>query len=121
MTNGKWNGAKWIRRDKRLAIYARDGFRCAYCGSSHKLNLDHLKPRSKGGNHRAKNLITACQRCNLRRGDNPWWKFAGEIADNGDVIARIKRQRRRSIKNRRQWAKSILRNQSWSEALEDLL
>ncbi len=112
-----WNGAMWIRRDKRLAIYARDGFKCAYCGSSYKLHLDHLKPRSCGGNHHERNLITACQRCNLRRGDNPWWEFA----DNGDVIARIKRQRRRSIRSRRKWAKSVLSNQSWSEALEELL
>ncbi len=113
----EWQGAKWIRREKRLAIYARDGFKCAYCGSSHKLHLDHLNPRSNGGNHKARNLITACAVCNMRRGNTPWWEFA----DTGDVITRIKRQRRRSIKSRRQWAKSVLSNQSWSEALEELL
>ena len=115
--NKPWNGAMWIRRDKRLAIYDRDGYQCVYCLARAKLTLDHLKPRSKGGDNGERNLITACKPCNMRRGDNPWWEFA----DNGDVIARIKRQRRRSIKNRRHWAKSILSNQSWSEALDELL
>lgn len=42
---GKHNGAKWLQRKKRLALYARDGFACAYCGTSDKLSLDHLVPR----------------------------------------------------------------------------
>lgn len=32
-------GMNWIRKDKRLAIYMRDGMACVYCG----LTLDHLK------------------------------------------------------------------------------
>lgn len=32
ITNG-WQGGKWIRPDKRLAIYLRDRFECSYCGT----------------------------------------------------------------------------------------
>ena len=51
-----WNARKgrsssWITKVRRLAIYLRDGFRCAYCGADlsqvapRGLGLDHLTPR----------------------------------------------------------------------------
>lgn len=27
-----WQGMNWIRQDKRLAIYLRDGLACVWCG-----------------------------------------------------------------------------------------
>ena len=76
----KGQGSKWIRPEKRLAIYLRDGCACAYCGatveSANKpLSLDHLIPCSKGGGNHEGNLITCCLKCNSRRGDmdlNKW-------------------------------------------------
>jgi len=64
----------WIRRDKRLAIYLRDGFECVYCGAKAEspgvmLSLDHLICRSAGGGNNASNLITACMHCNSTRRD----------------------------------------------------
>lgn len=52
---------------------------CAYCGrSGEKLTIDHIVPKSKGGPHFAKwNMIPACQRCNLKKGNLPlleWWR-----------------------------------------------
>ena len=36
------------RRISRRALFARDGWRCAYCGdSSSRLTLDHVVPRSR--------------------------------------------------------------------------
>ena len=78
----KWQGSKWIRPEKRLALYIRDGFQCAYCGSSLKnatpadVTLDHLVPRCAGGNNEATNLITACRSCNSSRQDTPWLSYA---------------------------------------------
>ena len=71
MPNNK-NGGKWIRPDKRLAIYLRDGFTCAYCNSSGvrdrvPLTLDHLQPRELGGTNEASNLVCACRDCNTDR------------------------------------------------------
>lgn len=73
---------RWIRVEKRLAIYLRDGFGCAYCGRDLRnaapadVTLDHLLPRSAGGNNDATNLVTACRSCNSSRQDKPWVDYA---------------------------------------------
>lgn len=94
----KWNGSKWIRKDKRLAIYVRDGFSCAYCGRDLRqappaeINLDHLLPRSAGGTNEATNLITSCKSCNSSRQDRPWIDYAV-----GGAIDRIEQLRNRPL------------------------
>ncbi len=50
-------------------IFKRDGQRCQYCGSTRDLTLDHLIPRSKGGKSSWTNLVTACKKCNTKKGD----------------------------------------------------
>ena len=53
----------------RHNVFKRDGHRCAYCGSSERLTLDHLLPRARGGRTTWTNLVTACQKCNAKKGD----------------------------------------------------
>jgi hypothetical protein len=53
----------------RQNIFRRDGHTCQYCGTHKDLTLDHLVPRSKGGKSTWNNLVTACRRCNARKGD----------------------------------------------------
>jgi hypothetical protein len=50
-------------------IYKRDGHVCWYCGSDQNLTWDHIKPKSKGGEHRWENLVTCCFSCNNKKGD----------------------------------------------------
>ncbi len=68
----KNQGSNWIRREKRLAIYSRDGFCCLFCGRGAEdgveLTLDHVLPRELGGSNEASNLATACMDCNKRKG-----------------------------------------------------
>ena len=75
-------GMNWIRQEKRLAIYLRDGLACAYCGEAvedgAKLTLDHLIPRVQGGSNQVSNLVTACHRCNSARGDRAVEEFASQ-------------------------------------------
>jgi len=98
----------WIRKEKRLAIYLRDGFACCYCGASVEdgvtLTLDHLTPYSAGGSNKARNLVTCCHRCNSSRGKRSWRKFAGAVARYLDhdvtveaIAAHIKRTRQRVL------------------------
>ena len=57
---------------KRLRIYMRDKFRCQYCGEKKQpteLTLDHVYPRSRGGDNSPVNIVTACIKCNNRKGD----------------------------------------------------
>ena len=58
------------RKISRRALFARDGWRCQYCGSNGgKLTLDHIVPRSRGGDSIWENVVTSCAPCNLRKGD----------------------------------------------------
>lgn len=94
----KGRSSKWITPVRRMAIYLRDGFACAYCGTDlttaepAKVTLDHLVPRVKGGTHVSANLVTACAGCNFRRQDTPWFRYAPEGAK-----VRIRRLRRRKL------------------------
>lgn len=61
------NAIKFSRRN----IFLRDQNRCQYCGnrfSAHKLSLDHVIPRSRGGQTTWENVVCACLRCNVRKG-----------------------------------------------------
>ncbi|MEJ8755683.1 HNH endonuclease [Pontibacter sp. H259] len=53
----------------RHNIMRRDNYTCQYCGTVKNLTLDHLLPRSRGGGSNWLNLVTACTRCNTRKGD----------------------------------------------------
>jgi 5-methylcytosine-specific restriction endonuclease McrA len=57
------------RKISRRALFARDGWRCQYCGSTGKLTLDHVVPRSRGGDSVWENVVTSCAPCNLRKGN----------------------------------------------------
>jgi 5-methylcytosine-specific restriction endonuclease McrA len=52
----------------RRAIFARDGGRCAYCRGPAE-TIDHVMPRSRGGNHAWDNVVAACARCNHTKSD----------------------------------------------------
>jgi len=53
----------------RQNIFKRDNSECQYCGTRKDLTLDHVIPSSKGGQHTWINLVTACKRCNAKKGD----------------------------------------------------
>lgn len=79
-----YQGMNWIRQEKRLAIYLRDGLACVYCGAAledgAQLTLDHLLPHSQGGGNEASNLVTACKQCNSSRGNRPVNDFVAACA-----------------------------------------
>lgn len=53
----------------RRGVFRRDKFECAYCGSQKELTIDHVLPRSRGGKNSWTNLVTCCQKCNLKKGN----------------------------------------------------
>jgi hypothetical protein len=71
----KSHGMNWIRKERRLAIYLRDGLACCWCGATiedgARLTLDHIVPYANGGSNRSEGLVTACLRCNSSRGRRP--------------------------------------------------
>jgi 5-methylcytosine-specific restriction endonuclease McrA len=57
----------------RSSVLLRDNYTCQYCGAAPgraNLTLDHVVPRSRGGQTAWDNLVTACRRCNMRKGDH---------------------------------------------------
>lgn len=68
-------------RVTRKGLFRRDNYTCQYCGKykdqlgkfkgnfPNKLTIDHIIPRNKGGTNLWTNVTTACQKCNLRKGN----------------------------------------------------
>jgi 5-methylcytosine-specific restriction endonuclease McrA len=52
----------------RRGVFARDGSRCQYCGAAAE-SIDHVVPRSRGGEHVWENVVAACRPCNTRKRD----------------------------------------------------
>lgn len=52
----------------RFNVFLRDRFTCQYCSDHRDLTFDHVVPRSKGGQTRWDNVVTACSSCNLLKG-----------------------------------------------------
>jgi len=58
-------------RLNRHTILARDEHRCQYCGRrlpASQLSLDHVVPRSRGGETTWDNVVCACLKCNVQKG-----------------------------------------------------
>lgn len=56
----------------RFNVFLRDRFTCQYCGDrfpTQELTFDHVMPRSKGGRTTWDNVVAACAKCNLVKGD----------------------------------------------------
>ena len=62
----------------RRAIKEHFGNCCVYCGESyelHELTLDHVRPKSLGGEDLTSNLVPACHKCNQDKGSNHWLQW----------------------------------------------
>jgi DNA-directed RNA polymerase subunit RPC12/RpoP len=68
-----------VKKHVRHSVFARDGFRCQYCGCEGLTvedgTVDHIVPISLDGHHSADNLRTACRPCNSRRGQKSIEEF----------------------------------------------
>lgn len=54
----------------RKNIYLRDNHACQYCGKAGcTLTIDHVIPKSRGGEDEWENMVACCARCNNRKGD----------------------------------------------------
>ncbi|MFB8790126.1 MAG: HNH endonuclease [Potamolinea sp.] len=61
--------------------------KCAYCGVENvSLEVEHIKPKSKGGSNRVGNLTLACHECNTKKGNLDIHDF---LTKKPDVLKRI--------------------------------
>jgi len=66
----------------RKNLYARDNYMCQYCGATpgaKELTIDHVFPRSRGGETSWENCVLSCVGCNMKKGDRTprelGWRF----------------------------------------------
>jgi 5-methylcytosine-specific restriction endonuclease McrA len=58
------------RKITRKAVLARDSWTCQYCGQRRTtLTVDHVIPRSRGGESVWENIVASCGPCNRRKGN----------------------------------------------------
>lgn len=70
-------------------VRERYGRICGYCGVSEvavggELTIDHYQPRTAGGSDDLENLVYACARCNLYKGD--FWPTDLDLAYGRRVL-----------------------------------
>lgn len=56
----------------RRSVAMRDNYTCQYCGQAPgrgQLTLDHVLPRSRGGETTWENVVAACRACNMHKGN----------------------------------------------------
>lgn len=56
----------------RQNIYQRDNYTCQYCNTQpgvYNLTVDHVIPRSRGGHSDWLNCVSACSKCNRKKGN----------------------------------------------------
>ena len=72
-------------RLNRRNLLARDGHCCQYCGKSlpaSQLSLDHVMPRSRGGETSWENVVASCVKCNTKKGSRTPQEARMELRTN---------------------------------------
>ncbi|MER5619718.1 RNA-guided endonuclease IscB [Streptosporangium sp. NPDC002544] len=81
----------------REYLLAKWGRTCAYCGASGvPLNLDHIRPRSRGGSERVSNLTLACIGCNQTKNATPMEDF---LKGKPALLAKILKQAKAPLRD----------------------
>jgi len=68
----KIKNIKKTQRPSKKLLYHRDNGKCQYCEKKLKIceaTIDHVTPKSRGGQDTWQNLVIACTKCNQRKGD----------------------------------------------------
>lgn len=75
-------------RFTKQAVLARDSFTCQYCGNrTSDLTLDHVIPKTRGGETVWANVVACCKPCNTAKGDR-------SVRDAGFKLTRVPREPR---------------------------
>lgn len=71
------NVSEWTKE----MVKRRDGYRCVICGSTEKLEVDHIRALQNGGDNDPSNLATLCDDCHTAktRMDNSLRRKRGKI------------------------------------------
>lgn len=102
---------KSISKKTRFEVFKRDKFTCQYCGKQAPdvvLEIDHIKPVSKGGNNGIMNLITSCRDCNRGKSNR-------ELSD--DTVVKKQQEQLKELADRKEQLEMML---DWRRNLENI-
>ena len=71
----------------RYRVLKESGGRCTLCGATKKerpLDVDHIKPKSKGGKNVYENLQVLCSKCNRSKGNKDQTDFRNDFPIESD-------------------------------------
>lgn len=98
-----------VGKKTRFEVFKRDSFTCQYCGAKAPdvlLQVDHIKPVSKGGGNDLLNYVTACEACNNGKG--------ARLLDDSSVVER-QRAQLAALSERRDQLQMMI---EWRDGLE---
>lgn len=75
-----------LRENKQLFMAGEE---CAYCGSKHGLQWEHIIPKTAGGPDTMDNLVRACTSCNQTKAcldPYQWYELRGAIDDIPRIV-----------------------------------
>ncbi|MER5885159.1 RNA-guided endonuclease IscB [Streptomyces sp. NPDC001941] len=97
LSSGEHRNGPLAGTDVRAHLRAKWDKSCAYCGATGvPLNIEHVRPRSRGGSNRVTNLVLACEDCNRAKGAH---SLAAFLADRPETLAAIAGQLRPSLRD----------------------
>lgn len=84
--------AKKITPAKKEAIFLAHGNNCYYCGcglDESNFTVDHIIPRSKGGDNGLNNMVPCCRTCNTAKGSKILSQFRLSMAIKNSKYAGV--------------------------------
>lgn len=96
--------------------YSKQDAKCFYCRVSFKgkrINVEHIRPRSKGGDNRSKNLVLACADCNKAKGSKLISKK--KIHTLKQLAKKELKASRTAYYREREYQKRLAKSLSWIE------
>ena len=71
--------------------------RCAYCGKKDvPLEVEHIRPKSKGGSNSITNLTLACNSCNQKKGNEPVEVF---LKNKPEILKKLLSQAKKPLRD----------------------
>src|SRR5262249_16686376 len=105
----------------RRNIFARDNNQCQFCGKkfpTSELSLDHVTPRSQGGQTPWENIVCACVACNVKKGGRTPREAHMALIRKPEKPKRSPMLNLKLTSNKYQSWKSFLENAYWSVELK---
>ena len=82
LLDGRIHHSAILRENKKLVEADPE---CAYCGSTEKLQWEHIIPRSKGGPDTIDNMVLACPACNISKGARDPYEWYAAQERKGEI------------------------------------